>query len=87
MEPLLDVIHVEPLPDHTLRLVFENGERRRFDMKPFLTRNPFDRLVPIPLFLLARVDSGTVIWPGGLDIAPETLWSRSQPDQESSVAS
>ena len=35
METLLDVISVKTRDDYTLELVFENGEKRIFDMKPF----------------------------------------------------
>lgn len=79
MEPLLDVVSVEARPDHTLWLEFENGERRLFDMKPFLDRNPFKSLVSTDLFMQAKIEFGTVVWPGNLDIAPETLLLRSVP--------
>ena len=79
METLLDIVSVDARPDHTLRLEFENGERRAFDMTPFLTRKPFNRLESLALFLMARVEHGTVVWPGGVDIAPETLYLRSVP--------
>jgi hypothetical protein len=76
---LLDVVKVEAQPDHTLLLEFENGERRRFDMKVLLDRRPYDRLKNAGLFAMARVDYGTVVWPGNIDIAPETLYDRSSP--------
>ena len=79
MEPLLDVVGVEARPNRTLVLEFENGERRLFDMVPFLDRKPFSVLAAGPLFLRARIESGTVVWPGNLDIAPETLYDLSQP--------
>lgn len=79
MQPLLDVVAVEARPDHTLILEFENGERRLFDMAPFLTRKPFQVLAAGPVFLRACVAFGTVVWPGNLDIDPETLYDRSQP--------
>lgn len=79
METLLDVISVAAQEDHTLLLVFENGQQRRFDMKPLLDRKPFSRLKDLPLFLKATVAYGTVVWPGNIDIAPETLWDRSEP--------
>jgi len=77
MEVLLDVISVKTNDDYTLDLVFENGEKRKFDMKPFFNRKPFVRLLNLPLFSKASVQYGTVVWPGNIDIAPETLWSRS----------
>jgi len=79
VETLLDVVSVVAQKDHTLLVVFENGEKRRFDMKPLLDKRPFSRLKNSPLFMKAAVAYGTVVWPGGIDIAPETLWDRSEP--------
>jgi hypothetical protein len=79
MEPLLDIVKVEAHSDHTLWLEFENGERRIFDMKPYLEKRPFQGLSALSLFLQAKVEFGTVVWPGNLDIAPETLLMRSVP--------
>ena len=76
---LLDVVKVEAGVDHTLLLEFENGERRRFDVTFLLDKRPFDRLRNAGLFAMARVDYGTVVWPGNIDIAPETLYDRSTP--------
>jgi len=78
MQTLLDVISVAAQEDYTLLLVFENGERRRFDMKPWLEKKPFSRLKDSPLFFKATVAYGTVVWPGNIDIAPETLWDQSE---------
>ena len=79
METLLDVVSVVAQEDHTLLLVFENGEKRRFDMKPWLDQKPFSRLKDSPLFRKAAVAYGTVVWPGNIDMAPETLWDQSEP--------
>jgi len=79
METLLDVTQVEPQEDRTLLLVFENGQKRRFDMEPLLDKRPFTKLRDLPLFMKATVACGTVVWPGNIDIAPETLWDRSEP--------
>ena len=79
MDALLDVVSVAPQKDHTLLLVFENGQRRRFDVKPLLDKMPFSRLKGLPLFMRATVAYGTVVWPGNIDIAPETLWDKSEP--------
>lgn len=79
MELLLDVITVEPREDNKLLILFENGKKRLFDMKPLLEKKPFSKLKNTPLFMKARVEFGTVVWPGAIDIAPETLWDKSEP--------
>jgi len=79
METLLDVISVKTPDNHTLELVFENGEKRIFDMNPFFEKKPFIKLSNSPLFFKAAVEYGTVVWPGNIDIAPDTLWARSVP--------
>lgn len=76
---LLDVTAVTPTTDYQLLLTFENGEQRQFDMQPLLARKPFDALRPFQRFAQARVEYGTVVWPGEIDVAPETLYDRSVP--------
>lgn len=76
---LLDVISVTPHENHTLHLTFENNEQRVFDMAPHLDFKPYRKLQLVPLFMKARVENGTVAWPGNIDIAPETLWDCSLP--------
>ncbi|MDD5296325.1 MAG: DUF2442 domain-containing protein [Rhodocyclaceae bacterium] len=71
-EPLVDVTKVEVLPDHVLRLEFSNGKHGLFSMTPYLSEPPYDRLTA-PEFALAHIAHGTVVWPGGIEIAPETL--------------
>lgn len=76
MDTLLDVVKVEAGPDYTLFLEFENGEKRVFDMTPYLDVKPFNVLKGSPRFAEASIGYGTVIWPGNIDIAPETLYAR-----------
>lgn len=79
MEQLLDVISVTVQPGYRLELEFENGEKRLFDMTSYLNKMPFSRLKDAPVFACAAVDYGTVVWPGNIDIAPETLYDQSVP--------
>lgn len=79
MDILLDVVTVKVLPRYRLALEFENREHRVFDMSPYMDKKPFNRLKDSPAFNGAHVDYGTVVWPGNIDIAPETLYDRSVP--------
>jgi hypothetical protein len=86
MDTLLDVVSVKVHPGYRLGLEFENGERRVFDMSPYMDKRPFNRLKDSPIFNCAHVDYGTVVWPGNIDIAPETLYDDSVPLNDTTPA-
>ncbi|MBR6021227.1 MAG: DUF2442 domain-containing protein [Kiritimatiellae bacterium] len=71
---LHDVVSVQCLDGHLLRLRFDDGTENLFDMTPWLDRPPYQSLHNPALFNRARVEYGTVVWPNGLDIDPETLY-------------
>ncbi|MGQ0552854.1 MAG: DUF2442 domain-containing protein [Planctomycetota bacterium] len=58
-----------------LRLWFTDGLSGLVDLGPLLRGPIFRPLASPEFFRLARVDrvAGTVVWPNGADIAPETL--------------
>lgn len=68
------VIKVTANEDFTLLLEFDSDETRRFDMSAYLERGVFKKLKDVGRFKAAYVAYGTVVWPEGLDIAPETLY-------------
>ena len=73
------VKEVRPLEKHLLEVVFENGERRVFDLKPYLQRGVFVRLQESTILPAAQVVAGSVEWPGGLGLSYDTLYLESQP--------
>jgi hypothetical protein len=72
------VSSVRPLEGYRLEVLFENGERRIFDVRPYLYRGVFMRLQNRALFEAATVVAGSVEWPGGLDLSYDTLYVESR---------
>jgi hypothetical protein len=68
------VTSVRALDDYELEVSFENGEQKRFDVKPYLSRGIFARLRERALFQAVRVVAGSIEWPGGLDLSYDTLY-------------
>ena len=75
---LCDVVAVEARPGFKVWVRFEDGVEGEADLSDLAGRGVFKRWTENPPeFLEASVDpdSGTVIWPGGLDVAPDRLYS------------
>ena len=70
---------VKTQEDYRLLLTFENGEKRVFDLKPYLEKPVFRQLKNISLFQTARVVSGSVEWQGEVDLSYDTLYLKSKP--------
>jgi hypothetical protein len=76
---------VKPLSHYRLDLLFKNGERRIFDLSPYLGRGVFSRLQNRALFQAARVVAGSVEWPGDVDLSYDTLYLESQPVENQAI--
>jgi hypothetical protein len=70
---------LRPLPDYRLSLEFTNGERRVFDVSPYLPKGVFQQLRDPASFAAARVVAGAVEWPGAVDLSYDTLYLESSP--------
>ena len=70
---------VEAKDDYCLLLTFENGEKRVFDLKPYLNKGVFARLQNVALFKTVRVVSGSVEWHGEIGLSYDTLYMESKP--------
>ena len=70
---------VQPRDDYRLLLTFENGEKRIFDVAPYLNMSVFSPLMNTALFKTVRVVSGSVEWRGEIDLSYDTLYLESIP--------
>lgn len=72
---------VETLKDHQLRLCYETGEIRLFDVTPYIVGSWYGELNDSGYFSAVRLlPGGTGIeWPDGQDIAPHELYELSKP--------
>jgi hypothetical protein len=75
-EQPIDVIDAELLEGTLARLTFDDGLTGVVDLARIITyRGVFEPLRDPDTFRQMRLDpeSGTIVWPNGADIAPETL--------------
>ena len=73
------VIKVRPEQDYVLTLWFANGERRRFDMKPYLEYEVFRALKDRTLFCSVTPFLGSVAWANNSDLSNDTLYLEGVP--------
>jgi Protein of unknown function (DUF2442) len=75
---LVDVVDVHYVRDYVVWLRFEDGSEGEVDLRSSLRGPVFEPLHDVAYFKQVRVDPelGTITWPNGADIAPETLHAR-----------
>lgn len=70
---------VRALDNYELEISFDNGEVRRFDVKPYLDRGVFVRLRDADAFREVRAVAGSIEWGNGLDLSYDTVYLEGQP--------
>jgi len=72
-----DVINIEYKGDFVYRIVFDDGKSGDLDFSDYIEKGPvFEPLRDLAFFKKATIEGGTVAWPNGADIAPETLYDK-----------
>lgn len=76
VEELVDITGVEVVGEHRLRLTFADGTVGDVDFSAHEWRGVLEPLGDSAYFARVRVDpeAGTIAWPNGVDLAPETLY-------------
>jgi hypothetical protein len=73
------VVKVQPEQGYMLSLWFANGERKRFDMKPYLDYEVFRALKDGSMFSTATTFLGSVTWANNSDLSYDTLYLEGLP--------
>jgi uncharacterized protein DUF2442 len=72
------VVSAEYGGEFKIRVVFNDGVEGTIDFTDWLTGPVFEPLKERSYFMRFFVEGGTVTWPNGADIAPETLHERAK---------
>ena len=70
-------IDVKPLENYELRVTFDNGEVKVFDVKPYLEFIQFKDLKDEKIFNSVKISGLSIQWCNGADICPDELYNNS----------
>ena len=72
-----EVTRVEYRGEYRYHISFDDGVEGEIDFSEYLSRGPiFEALKDMTVFSQAMVEGGTIGWPNGADVAPETLYEK-----------
>lgn len=74
---LNEVIAIKYLKDFLYHIEFDDGVQGDVDFTQYLGKGVvFEPLKDKNFFQSAHIEGGTIAWPNGADIAPETLYEK-----------
>lgn len=77
MWKLNELKRIEYKSDYSFLVEFDDGTGAVIDFSEYLQRGPiFAPLKDLDFFRQAKIEGGTIAWPNGADIAPETLYEK-----------
>ncbi len=71
------VKNIEALENYILIATFDNGIKKKYDLKPLLKEKNFEPLRDKKLFKRVKVDAGgyAIVWNDKTDLAENELWT------------
>jgi len=69
---------VEALENYQILVIYENGEKRIKDMKPYLEKGVFKKLKDKNFFESVKVSYGTVSWGDEIDLCADSIYETSE---------
>ena len=77
MWKLSDVKAIEYRRDRVFHITFDDGLEGEVDFAEYVGKGPvFEPLRDEEFFRRASIEGGTIAWPNGADVAPETLYEK-----------
>ena len=70
-------IDVKILDNYEIEILFDNQEKRIFDVKPYFKFKIFKELEDIEKFKKVKVSGLSIEWENGADICPDELYNNS----------
>lgn len=72
-----DVVKIEYRRANVFCITFDDGLEGEVDFSDYIGKWPiFEPLRDKSFFMKATIEGGTIAWPNGADIAPETLYEK-----------
>ena len=71
-------IDVKILENYKLEILFDNNEKRIFDVKPYFKFKIFKELKDMEKFNTVKISGLSIEWENGADICPDELYKNSK---------
>lgn len=72
------IIDVKALENYKILVIYQNGEKRIKDMKPYLEKGVFKKLKDEEFFKSVKVVYGTVSWGEQIDLCADSIYETSE---------
>ena len=74
------IVAAQTIDDHSLLVVFDNQERKVYDITPLLSKSMFEPLSNSVFFKSFSIEPGgyAIVWNENIDLSEHELWSHGQ---------